>query len=76
MLLYCGCADENARDHLTVQSTSLANPGKWTVLGEISLHGGYSDIACSPDEDILYVFYERDNLSALTFSSWDISGLS
>lgn len=76
LLLYCGCADEQKRDHLTVKYTSLADPGQWTILGEISLHGGYSDIACSADENILYCFYERDNLSALTFSAWDISGLS
>jgi len=76
LLLYCGCADEQHRDHLTVKAASLAAPGKWSVLGEIALHGGYSDIACSADEQILYCFYERDNLSALTFSAWDISGLS
>lgn len=65
-LYYCGCDSTDSRTNLTLKYSDDA--GKhWNVLKRIYPSAGYSDIAFTPDEKHICCYFERDDLSALSF---------
>lgn len=63
-IAYCGCDDTENRENLTLR-LSRDDSIKWFASQKLYDRAGYSDIAPSRDGGI-YVFFERDELSALS----------
>ncbi|NLD87413.1 MAG: exo-alpha-sialidase [Clostridiales bacterium] len=71
LLAFCNCADIEERKNLTVKFSR--DDGKtWDEGIHIYDKAGYSDIAVSQNGRYLYIFFERDNLSALTFTQLEL----
>lgn len=70
---YCGCLHESQRCNLEIlQNVSTEARSDWRQLIRLAERGGYADLALSPDNRMLYCFYEQDNLDRLSFSAFEL----
>lgn len=71
---YCGCLHESQRCNLEIlQNISpIEARSDWLRLIRLAEYGGYADLALSPDNRMLYCFYEQDNLKRLSFSAFKL----
>lgn len=70
LIAYSGCDSETARENLKIK-LSLDDGRTWFKEIFVYDKAGYSDIAYS--NGILYCFFERDHLSALTVGMFTVS---
>ena len=55
-----------------LQNVSTEARSDWRQLIRLAERGGYADLALSPDNRMLYCFYEQDNLDRLSFSAFEL----
>lgn len=71
-IIFSNCATEglqggNVRTNLSIKM-SLNECRSWKYCKLLELHGGYSDLAASPDGKTIFCFYERDWVDGSCFN--------